>query len=289
MIKNDFEGFSTLVRGYFNVFGPHSGTGFFYYESNYQTGDNIINNWNDFVNNKIWLITARHNIYPPPPQQQHSSQPSESYEEYLPYEFRIYLKSNRTPKWEEIILSDDDLLKNGRIHNDIDVDIAAIEITDILKDKLKERDNYIDYYAFHQSQFPTSFKADESRIVIVGFPESNNSFFSPLATKPEIRSGTIKSIWGSTLDGLPIFEVNVMAEMGFSGSPAIYASKSSKLNSKITGRLNDNNNHVSFLGVYVGTSSENKTTVVFYGNMVEEVINHGLPFFTARYRYVDRN
>jgi SpoVK/Ycf46/Vps4 family AAA+-type ATPase len=152
------------------------------------------------MNNTIWLITARHNIYPPhppPPQQiqQVSPPPSESYEERLPYEFRIYLKSNSSPKWEEIILSEDDLLKNGRIHNDDDVDIAAIEITDILKDKLKERTNnhYIDYYVFHKNQFPTSIKAEDSRIIIVGFPESGNSFLNPLASKPEIRSDHIRN------------------------------------------------------------------------------------------------
>lgn len=288
MLENDFEGFSTLVRGYSNISGPCSGTGFFYYESNHQVSDNVINNWNDFVNKKTWLITARHNIYPPPSQQEHSTPSSEGYEEYLPYEFRIYLKSNRTPKWEEIILSDDELLKNGRIYNDTDVDIAAIEITDILKDRSKERDHYIDYYAFHKNQFPTSIKDEDSSIVIAGFSESNNSFFNPLATKPEIRSGTIKSTWGSTLDGLPIFEVNVVTEMGFSGSPAIYVSKNSKSDSGITARLNDNS-HMSFLGVSAGISRKNKTTIVFYGNIVEEVIKHGLPFFTARYRYVDRN
>jgi hypothetical protein len=60
------------------------------------------------------------------------------------------------------------------------------------------------------------------------------------------------------------------------------------LDSQITARLNDNN-HVSFLGISAGMSHENKTTIVFYGNMVEEVIMHGLPLFTARNRHVDRN
>jgi|SRR5919197_4712207 hypothetical protein len=102
MLENEFEGFSTLVSGYFNL-GTHSGTGFFYCESNHQPADNMINKWSNFVNNNIWLITARHNIYPPPPQE-HFSPPSEGYEERLPYEFRIYLKSNISPKWEEIML-----------------------------------------------------------------------------------------------------------------------------------------------------------------------------------------
>jgi hypothetical protein len=154
MLKNEFEGFSTLVRGCFNIFDPHSETGFFYYESDHQTSDNVINNWSDFTDKKIWLITARHNIYPSPPQE-HFSPLSDGYQEYLPYEFGIYLKSNNSPKWGEIMISDNDLLKNGRIHNDTNIDIAAIEITDILKDKLKE-DHYIDYYAFHKNQFPTS-------------------------------------------------------------------------------------------------------------------------------------
>jgi hypothetical protein len=287
MLKNEFEGFSTLVRGYFN-FGPHSGTGFFYCESNHQPGDKVINNWTEFMNNKIWLITARHNIYPLPPQVQQVSPPSESYEERLPYEFRIFLKSNSSPKWEEIILSEDDLLKNGRIHNDYDVDIAAIEITDILKDKLKERTNnhYIDYYVFHKNQFPTSIKAENSRIIIVGFPESSNNLLNTLATKPEIRSGTIKSTWGSTLDSLHVFEVNVITEMGFSGSPVVSVSKDSKSEGEMTTRLNDN--QISFLGVSAGISDENNTTIVFYGKLVEEVIKEGLPLFTARYRYVDR-
>jgi hypothetical protein len=106
MLKNEFEGFSTLIRGYFSL-GPHSGTGFFYCESNHQPRDKVINNWSDFVNNKIWLVTARHNIYPPP-LQENLSQPAEDYEEHLPYEFRIYLKSNGPTTWEEIILSEND-------------------------------------------------------------------------------------------------------------------------------------------------------------------------------------
>src|SRR5919205_2446881 len=105
MLKDDFEGFSTLVRGYFNKFGPHSGTGFFYCESNQQLRGNTISSQSDFVKNKIWLITVRHNLYPLPPQVQQVSPPSESYEEHLPYEFSIYLKSNNSPKWDQVILS----------------------------------------------------------------------------------------------------------------------------------------------------------------------------------------
>jgi hypothetical protein len=139
---------------------------------------------------------------------------------------------------------ENDLLTNGRIHNYTDVDIAAIEITDILKDKLKERNHYIDYSVFHKNQFPTSVKAENNEIIIVGFPESNNNFFNPLATKPEIRSGTVKSTWGSSLEDPPIFEVNVIAGMGFSGSPVVSVSKDSKSDCEITTRLNDN--HISF-------------------------------------------
>ena len=276
MSEDDFEGFSTLVRGYFNKFGPHSGTGFFYCESNHQGTDK----------NKIWLITVRHNMYPPPPEVQQVIPPSEGYEEHLPFEFRIYLKDNNSPKWDQVILSEDDLLKNGRMHSNEDVDIAATEISDILKDKFKERNNhYIDYYVFNKSQFPTSINPKNSEIIIVGFPESNNSILKPLATKPDIRSGTIKSIWGSSLQDLPAFEVNTIASMGFSGSPVISMSKDFKSDreTRLYGK------HISFLGVSAGISHENNTTIVFYGNLVEETIKDGLPLFSARYRYVDRN
>jgi hypothetical protein len=186
MLK-DFEGFSTLVRGDFSEYGPHSGTGFFYCESPDQCIDNTkINIHTDFVKNKIWLITVRHNLYPVPPQVQQIFPPSEGYEERLPSEFSIHLKSNNSPKWDQVILSEDDLLKNGRIHSNDDVDIAAIEISDILKDKFKGQNNhYVDYYAFKKRQFPTAIKSEDSEIVIVGFPVSDNGL---LVTKPEITS-----------------------------------------------------------------------------------------------------
>ena len=71
-----------------------------------------INIHTDFVKNKIWLITVRHNLYPAPTQVQQIVPPSESYEERLPFEFSIHLKSNNSLKWDQVILSEDDLLKN---------------------------------------------------------------------------------------------------------------------------------------------------------------------------------
>jgi hypothetical protein len=286
MLKDDFEGFSTLVRGYFSKYGPHSGTGFFYCESHRQCIDNTkINIHTDFVKNKIWLVTVRHNLYPAPPQVQQIIPPSESYEERLPFEFSIHLKSNNSPKWDQVILSEDDLLKNGRIHSNDDVDIAAIEVSDILKDKFKGQNNhYIDYYAFNKRQFPTAIKSENSEIVIVGFPVSNNGTFNLLVTKPEVRSGAIKSTWGSSLGDLPAFEVNTIAGMGFSGSPAIAILKDSKLDHKTT----LNGKHISFLGVSAGISRENSGTIIYYGNLVEEIIKDGLPLFSARYRHIDR-
>jgi hypothetical protein len=57
MLKDDFEGFSTLVRGCFSKYGPHSGTGFFYCESNHGCIDNpTINIHSDFVKNKMFYI-----------------------------------------------------------------------------------------------------------------------------------------------------------------------------------------------------------------------------------------
>jgi hypothetical protein len=282
MLKDDFEGFSTLVRGYFSEYPSRSGTGFFYCESPDQCIDNTkINIHTDFVKNKIWLITVRHNLYPAPPQVQQIFPPSEGYEERLPFEFSIHLKSNNSPKWDQIILSEDDLLKNGRIHSNDDVDIAAIEISDILKDKFKGQNNhYIDYYAFNKRQFPTAIKSENSEIVIVGFPVSDNGTFDLLVTKPEIRSGAIKSKWGSSLGDLPAFEVNTIAGMGFSGSPAMSISKDSKLDHKTTLNCKD----ISFLGVSAGISRENSSTIIYYGNLVEEIIKDGLPLFSTRYK-----
>jgi hypothetical protein len=282
MLRDDFEGFSTLVKGYFSEYGSHSGTGFFYCESQHQCiGNTKIDVHTDFVKNKIWLITVRHNLYPAPPQVQQIFPPAESYEERLPTEFSFHLKSNNSPKWDQVILSEDDLLKNGRIHSNDDVDIAAIEISDILKDKFKGQNNqYIDYYAFNKHQFPTAIKSENSEIVIVGFPVLDNGTFNLLATKPEIRLGTIKSTWGSSLGDLPAFEVNTIAGMGFSGSPAMSISKDSKLEHKTT----LNGKDISFLGVSAGISRENSATIIYYGNLVEEIIKDGLPLFSTRYK-----
>jgi hypothetical protein len=162
-----------------------------------------------------------------------------------------------------------------------DVDIAAIDISDILKDKFKGQNNhYIDYYAFNKRQFPTAIKSENSEIVIVGFPISDNGTFNLLVTEPEVRSGAIKSTWGSSLGDLPAFEVNTIAGMGFSGSPAMSISKDSRLDDKTT----LNGNDISFLGVSAGISRENSATVVYYGNLVEEIIKDGLPLFSTRYK-----
>ena len=186
----------------------------------------------------------------------------QKYHKKLPFEFSIHLKSNNSPKWDQVILSEDDLLKNGRIHSNDDVDRAAIEISDILKDKFKGQNNhYIDYYAFNKSQFPTAIKSENSEIVIVGFPVSNNGTFNLLVTKPEVRSGAIKSTWGSSLGDLPAFEVNTIAGMGFSGSPAMSISKDSKSNGKTT----LNGKHISFLGISDDISRGNSATIIFTG------------------------
>ncbi len=57
-------------------------------------------------------------------------------------------------------------------------------------------------------------------------------------------------------------------------------SEDSKLDHKTT----LNGKDISFLGVSAGMSLDNSATIIYYGNLVEEIIKDGLPLFSTRYK-----
>jgi hypothetical protein len=226
--------------------------------------------YHDADGNK-WLITARHNVYRSPPNINRFPPNAEYWEtpiSKLVMHFRI--DQSRSDRY---VLTKRDVLDYGRISKHPELDIAAINLSDLLtKDPL------------HQIYYPkkTFFTKEnignfgdcnvESLVRVTGFKGRANDLHD---TTPEEYSGKIKAMKEEDAAGDPygqfMFAVDVLCPHGISGSPVI-------LNVGI------NTSRLILLGSYSGNDTANVMGLVTYSTLIDYVTRCGVELHEKKWR-----
>lgn len=193
--------------------------------------------------------------------------------------------------WEPITLGQDFLLKMTKIHKNSNVDIIAIQIGELLINKLLEGQKQGKKYLFpsgvNNFLLPGKDTLNNSEttddVIIIGYPEG---FYDEVNIFPIVKRGTIASLYGANFNGQPYFLIDAKLFPGSSGSliiskPRDYLIKEGKM-------YTSNKKHYIFLGIYSGEpfriinekNNWNKESyglgMVWYSNLIDEISKDGI-------------
>jgi hypothetical protein len=183
------------------------GTGFFFQEL-----DSVKpNSWSQIRN--VWLVTNRHVIY----------FKDDNGGEHMPEVLTFYLKKyeDSTIQWVPINISSAELSNRLRIFPDSSVDIAAIQVYDLIMEKVNSTKNLLQWSAVSEYDFPNKDNppvhvADD--IIVVGYPLG---YYDLVNLNPIAKLGIIASYWGDWFNGKPYFLIDSKLFPGSSGSIVI--------------------------------------------------------------------
>lgn len=238
---------------------------------------------------KTWLVTNRHVAL-------FKNSKAELIPDNLTFNLREVIEGKIV--WFPITIPKDDLLKRLKLHNSPDVDIALIDISDLIFDitlKLSQED-----FA-RQVIIPSGLTNDNlpnvspltieitSDIVVASYPRG---FYDEYNKYPIVKSGIVASVWNCHFQGKPLFLIDAQLFPGSSGGLVI--SKPTNI-AVIDGSIacNETKQYV-LLGVYSGEPifpqqvfiddmTITKHTSyglgnVWYSYLIEEIIENGIPF-----------
>ncbi len=277
MSPNDaLHSISTIIRANFGRFSSQ-GSGFYY--SKIAAGDGDGPQWRTVED--MWLVTNRHVVIPE--------------KETLEFCLRK-LGPSGALEWDPVILSAQEIEKLAKFHPDNSVDVAVVNINDTVTNRIKGGDQYVGPYLLRSDNFAGKNNIDveaSSDVLVVGYPKG---FYDNVNLFPIVKSGIIASRWGVGFRGKPYFLIDAKLFPGSSGSVVI--SKPTDLVVKDGKLMSSNEKQFAFLGVYsaelqyqeappVGgdltttQSSRLDLGVVWYAELVEEVISQGIPLSQA--------
>ena len=265
--------------------GQSQGTGFFYQRLEPKTTDGP--QWRQIAD--TWLITNRHVVLSRP-------DGSEAIPDSLSFHMRR-IEANGL-RWEAVLLDRKAVGERTKFHADREVDIAAINVHDLLIDKIKsESSKYAQWCAVHSKQFAghnnIEIEASDD-ILVIGYPRG---FYDEVNLFPIVKSGIIASRWGAHFGGKPYFLIDAKLFPGSSGS--IVISKPTNLVVKDGQILHAKEKQFSFLGVFSGEpyrrerpvelddmviiqKSGYNVGVVWYAHPIEETVNDGVQTPSAK-------
>ena len=274
---------STLIHTETAHFGTQ-GSGFFY--SRLAPRDGERPQWRTIED--MWLVTNRHVVIP-------KIQDAE----YAPKNLTFRLRKLGSPdilNWEPIPLPADELESLAKFHPDSTVDVAVINIYDIVVRRVRDEGEYAHPYFLHSGNFAGQNNIDveaSSEVLVVGYPRG---FYDDVNLFPIVKSGIIASRWRAGFRGRPYFLIDAKLFPGSSGSVVI--SKPTDLVVTEGKVMMANEKQFAFLGVYsgehilreapvvVGNLTIAQTTgfdlgIVWYGELVEEIIEKGVTLSRA--------
>lgn len=264
--------------------GSSQGTGFFYQKLG-QKDPAKDQQW--VVVEETWLVTNRHVVLNKVKSIEH-----------IPESLQLHLRkiSEGQIIWDPIILAKDDIRERILLHSDPEVDICAIRILDLLTEKLKSGDKYLNWSSVSKNDFPgdtTKINPEvSSDAIVVGYPYG---FYDKHNLFPICKSGIIASRWGARFDGKPYFLIDAKLFPGSSGS--IVLSKPIDFVVKKGKTYYSDEKQFAFLGLFSGEPYEQLPAVeldditilrkasynlgiVWYSYLVEEIIESGTAFET---------
>lgn len=262
-----------------------SGTGFFY--SQLEDGFSGPINQEKQIGWKkvdtITLVTNKHVVFPK------ITDSTGKQQELIPDTFTFHLRQliGNKIEWYPIMIAKDELLKRVKIHSDATIDLACVDVYDLVVDAVTRNNNILAVGNLTNLDLPANqpLKIEStSDIIVCSYPKG---FYDTLNKFPIIKSGIIASGWGLHFDGNPTFLIDAKLFPGSSGGLVLSKPIDVAL---IDGKLmrNDQKQFV-FLGVYSGEYffQEKKSDgtihkepyglgIVWYSYLISEIINNGV-------------
>lgn len=278
-IDDTFHGISTLLLTAFQ--GKQvQGTGFFYQEL--APKDPTKNaQWRAIES--TWIVTNRHVLLP-----------RLGENEIIPDSVTFHVRKivSHGVIWEPVILDLSEIKKRLRLHTDVKVDVAILHVHDLLIERIKTGDNYMQWSAVSEENLPGNNNisvevADD--VVIIGYPKG---FYDEKNVFPIAKSGMIATRWGLNFNGMPVFLIDAKLFPGSSGSIVI----TKPINfTAVDGRIMyAKEKQFAFLGVYSGEPFRQQDPIdlddmriirkdtfnvgiVWYGQLVVDIVKGGKP------------
>ena len=241
------------------------GSGFFYRVDG-QPPDPNTPGW-QWVPIEMWVITNRHVVMP-----------KIEGVEVRPSTITVHLRrwdASGQLSWAPVTLSGGDIKERVKLHPNERVDVAAINVSELLIQEIESHKPQFSYAApFLLSRGLLTRNNKEiqveasSDVLVVGYPEG---FYDDVNLFPVVKSGIVASRWGARFQGDPCFLVDAKLFPGSSGSVVI--SKPGVLGLR-DGQLlmtKDGEKAFALLGIFSATY-ELDLGVVWYAEAIEELV-----------------
>ena len=171
---------TTLLTNEF-LGGYSQGTGFFYQKIRSNEQDIDMQN----LAEDIWIVTNRHVLI----QKNTNSLPDGS-------TFYMRIKGiDGQPDWNPIKLNKGELELRAKFHPNSKIDVAIIHITDLIKDKLREK-GFLEIFAISNLMLPENSGMNievSDDVSIIGYPQG---YYDSSNVFPIVKPGSISSKWG---------------------------------------------------------------------------------------------
>ena len=262
--------------------GSVQGSGFFYSVSDRTDPDGPQYQW---VRTDIWVITNRHVVIP-----------KLNGEEIHPSSITVHLRrwdTSGRPSWAEVVLSGEDITERVRLHPNERVDVAAINMSELLRQEVESnqgRFNYASPFCLDRGLLARNVREIQveasSDVLVVGYPRG---FYDDVNLFPIVKSGIVASKWGVGFRGDPYFLIDAKLFPGSSGSVVLSKPIDMVMRDGQLFVLQNEDKAFSLLGVFSGepvTQTEPVTVgdftiaqtlgydlgVVWYADAVEEIL-----------------
>jgi len=233
-----------------------------------------------------WLVTNRHVVLT-------KVKGVETLPDALTFNLRK-LVSNRI-EWEPITILKDELVNRTLFHKNNAIDVCIICIDDLISSKIKSVDQIMNWYGVSKDYFPGQNKINveaSSDAIVIGYPrgfyDENNLF-------PIVKSGIIATRWGYHFNGNPYFLIDAKLFPGSSGSIVLSKPTDIVVHDKTV--FSSKEKQYAFLGIFSGEpfiqespfefdditiikKSGFNLGVVWYGHLIEEIIDNGIKYNT---------
>ena len=279
-LNDTFHYISTLVVASTRQGRGTQGTAFFY--EHLAPTDEPGPQWREVL--KTWLVTNRHVVLP-----------KVNGGETVPSTFSFHLRKIEDDglRGEPVTLTDDELHSRTKVHRDSGVDLAIVDVGDLLTEKIKAGEKFAQHYAVHPENFAGQNKIEvqvSDDVLVIGYPRG---FYDKANLYPIVKSGIIASRWGAHFDGEPYFLIDAKLFPGSSGS--IVVSKPTDTVVEDGKLFHSKEKQFAFLGVFSGEPLEYEEPVelddiviirkfgynvgvVWYSDLIEEIVRSGVQF-----------
>jgi len=198
-------------------------------------------------------------------------------------------------EWLPITISGDDLRARCKFHQDDNVDVALVSVSDILGKALhpvQPNEKAMAYSAVSEDHFPGKNRINVEvgdDALVVGYPRG---FYDEFSKFPIVKSGVIASCWGMPFGGRSVFLIDEKLFPGSSGSIVISKPIGFLIENKQILHPGSGSKQFAFLGIFSGEpfrqsrpiETDNFTIiskesygvgVVWYYHLVTDIIKNG--------------